>query len=448
MATSKPESNLENFKWLLKASHLELHDLLEIVEQTFPDEKRPPNATYKPDIRLDRIKSDFRDWSTTRTDQFLEELAEDPEGSAWNRLAIPLSKAFREDERNWFRYRMGQGLVADSMATRELITLQVKARVLSDGDFGNNDSFVGKHLGTLTILGVGLVFTISNFSTGIQNGTIAPAIILSALIWVALGWFARKTYKRELEKLEEAKFITKNRLAEQRVSKSRMPVFFERNPWYLPTLEKFLAAVDLETENYLKELEVAVNKLKTEGPKVDGTKLHEDNFELDSTASSRVPNRMNKFDPAQYEMYCADWMSKLGAKNVALTPQGADGGIDIVSDLEVAQVKLYGKPISVQPVRELFGVSKSVSKTPIFFTSSGYTQAAMSFAEDNEVFLFIADPVSETLKGATPSSRSLLRTGLTLNNLDEDDPLSIQGNAHSGPKGYEGGSASDGYFER
>lgn len=448
MATKKPMNSLVNFTWLLKASNLDLQDLREVFEQTFPDEKRPPNATYKPDIRLDQLKSDFRDWSNTRTRRIIDELAEDPEGSEWERLSIPFSKTFKEGEKNWFRYRMGQGLIADSMATRELITLQAQARAGSHEEIDPKEAFVAQHLGTMVVVGVGVVFTISNVSGGVQNGTLAPSIILSALMWLGLGWLARKTYNRESEKADEARITTKNRLAEQRIAKSRIPIFLEKNKWYLPTLEKYIAAIDKETEAYLRELEVSVRKLKDEGPMVDGTGDREAELRGDLTANGAAPNRMNRFDPTQYELYCGGWMTKLGAKNVSLTAQGADGGIDLVSNLEVAQVKLYGKPISVQPVRELFGVSKSLAKTAIFFTSSGYTQAAMSFAEDNEVFLFIADPVTETLKGATPSSRSLLRTGLTMNNLDEDDPFNTQGNAHSGPGGYEDGYATDGYLEK
>jgi hypothetical protein len=103
----------------------------------------------------------------------------------------------------------------------------------------------------------------------------------------------------------------------------------------------------------------------------------------------------------------------------------------------------------VQPIRELFGVAQSLSKTPLFFTSTGYTQAAITFAEANDIFLFIADPVKEDLRGVTEISKALKRTGLSLNReSDEPTTAAWEGNAHSGVEGYEDGTATDGYFNR
>jgi HJR/Mrr/RecB family endonuclease len=233
-------------------------------------------------------------------------------------------------------------------------------------------------------------------------------------------------------------------------AKKKLTGFLERNTWFIDALDEVVAAADEEAEKFIAKQEVVLAKRRAENMFIDSSESENQNaLNEQGTFSKVAPRKMERFSPRDYEIFCAGWVEYLGGKNVRVTQQSADGGIDIISDNEVAQVKLHGSPVAVQPIRELFGVSQSLSKTPLFFTSTGYTQAAITFAEANDIFLFIADPVKEDLRGVTEMSKALKRTGLSLNRDSDEafDEIS-EGNAHSGVEGYEDGTATDGYFNR
>lgn len=139
------------------------------------------------------------------------------------------------------------------------------------------------------------------------------------------------------------------------------------------------------------------------------------NFVSNSSIQNRKmekPNKMKSFDAFEYELYCLAWMRSMGAQNVRLTKKGADGGVDIESDRHVAQVKFHAKPIAVQPIREIFGVAAAQSKRAVFFTSAGYTPAAIDFAEKNLILLFVCDPLTESLISSTRDSQMAFTQGL------------------------------------
>ena len=100
------------------------------------------------------------------------------------------------------------------------------------------------------------------------------------------------------------------------------------------------------------------------------------------------------------ESLCAEWMNFLGEDKVAVTSATADGGIDIVSSLSVAQVKNYSGSVGVAPVRELVGVASVDGRKPMFFTSGTYTQGAVTLADKAGVALFIYSAERGTLDPA------------------------------------------------
>src|SRR5581483_3695152 len=85
----------------------------------------------------------------------------------------------------------------------------------------------------------------------------------------------------------------------------------------------------------------------------------------------------------------AMWMKWLGFTYVYLTPNGADGGIDIESTQAVAQVKAEVKPTGAPAIRELAGVAAAERKAGLFFALGGYTPQAERFAEQAQVALFV-----------------------------------------------------------
>jgi hypothetical protein len=92
--------------------------------------------------------------------------------------------------------------------------------------------------------------------------------------------------------------------------------------------------------------------------------------------------------PQEAECYVEAWLRFLGVVDSEVTQYSQDGGVDIESSDYVVQVKHLSRPVSVQPIRELFGVAASKGKGAVFFSRSGYTKDALRFAEDNRIIAF------------------------------------------------------------
>ncbi len=84
-------------------------------------------------------------------------------------------------------------------------------------------------------------------------------------------------------------------------------------------------------------------------------------------------------------------MTYWGFTNVAVTPVGADGGVDVFSDEAVAQVKAETVPTGRPKLQQHHGVATAHAKAPLFFSLAGYTQQALDYAQDNEIALFTFD---------------------------------------------------------
>nr|WP_276544718.1 restriction endonuclease [Brevibacterium luteolum] len=104
-----------------------------------------------------------------------------------------------------------------------------------------------------------------------------------------------------------------------------------------------------------------------------------------------------------YEEQARKWMVWLGFEDAVLTPPGPDGGIDIVSDVAVAQVKLYASQIGIDKINEFAGASAPYpGRIMIYFAASGYTKSAVARADQaqSEIALFVLtqfdiEPVNE-----------------------------------------------------
>jgi Restriction endonuclease len=91
------------------------------------------------------------------------------------------------------------------------------------------------------------------------------------------------------------------------------------------------------------------------------------------------------------ELVAVEWMKYWVYTNVAATAVGADGGIDVVSNEAVAQVKAETAATGRPKVQQHHGVAISEGKTAIFFSLAGFTPAARSYAEANAILLFKFD---------------------------------------------------------
>lgn len=89
------------------------------------------------------------------------------------------------------------------------------------------------------------------------------------------------------------------------------------------------------------------------------------------------------------EALARDWLIYFGFADAEVTPDGADGGIDVDAEDAIAQVKFQALPVGRPVVQALLGVSSHQHKTPFFFASSGYTSSAITFADEVGIALFM-----------------------------------------------------------
>ncbi|MBW6434989.1 restriction endonuclease [Actinoplanes hulinensis] len=78
----------------------------------------------------------------------------------------------------------------------------------------------------------------------------------------------------------------------------------------------------------------------------------------------------------------------LGFHDARTTAGGADGGVDVVATGAVAQVKHWAQPVGQPPLRDLFGVAQAAAATAFFYSRSGYTPAALEWANATGIALF------------------------------------------------------------
>lgn len=116
----------------------------------------------------------------------------------------------------------------------------------------------------------------------------------------------------------------------------------------------------------------------------------------------------NSYD---FEHYCRDWLVYLGVRNALVSSATQDGGVDIISDNYVAQVKLYNGPIPVSQIRDLLGTSIDFRRNPIFFASMSYSKGSIEFADRNNIPLVIVDAYNGKISGANASGSRLIQSG-------------------------------------
>lgn len=99
------------------------------------------------------------------------------------------------------------------------------------------------------------------------------------------------------------------------------------------------------------------------------------------------------------ESLVADWMRHLGVRDAEVTRLTGDGGIDVVSQRFIAQVKNYVGSVSVSEVRELYGVAVAEAKQALLFTSGSLTGDAAEFMVRVGIPAIRYDAVAGTVEG-------------------------------------------------
>ena len=91
------------------------------------------------------------------------------------------------------------------------------------------------------------------------------------------------------------------------------------------------------------------------------------------------------------EVLAAAHMRELGFTDARPTGPGVDAGIDVIATGAVAQVKHLTAPVGAPDVQRFRGAAFSVRRA-LFYSSSGYTTAALAAAERTDIALFTIRP--------------------------------------------------------
>lgn len=116
--------------------------------------------------------------------------------------------------------------------------------------------------------------------------------------------------------------------------------------------------------------------------------------------------------PRGAEALVAQWMRHLGESGAEVTQYQGDGGVDVSGARFIAQVKHFSGSVGVAPIRELAGVATFDGRQALFFTSSGYSAGAVTFANRSGVALFVYSAERAELRGINDRALTLMESGL------------------------------------
>lgn len=119
---------------------------------------------------------------------------------------------------------------------------------------------------------------------------------------------------------------------------------------------------------------------------------------LGTSGMRKRPAPAQTLDPYLFELYCAEWCTYFGHKDVSVTRSTKDGGVDVEGDTFIAQVKFQELPVGVRPIRELAGVLGQRKKTvAYFFTLNGFSSSALREGQDLGLALFEVKPFTSSI---------------------------------------------------
>lgn len=131
-------------------------------------------------------------------------------------------------------------------------------------------------------------------------------------------------------------------------------------------------------------------------------------------ASRRRPDPVLLRSWQEAERHAAAWMRYLGYPDAAVTPPGPDGGLDVVAEHAIAQVKAEGHLTGSAVVRQLAGITVGGThqgKTTVFFSTFGYSRDAVATAEEIGVALFRFGEDGDAVAESSAAARLLEAAG-------------------------------------
>ena len=111
------------------------------------------------------------------------------------------------------------------------------------------------------------------------------------------------------------------------------------------------------------------------------------------------------------EEYAAQVMQALRFTRVHVTPVGPDGGVDVMADQGIAQVKMEGIATGRPAIQQLHGVASRMGVVALFFSLAGYTEQALAWAESVDMVCFEFE-FDGSIVARTETAELLLECGL------------------------------------
>ncbi|WP_139319467.1 restriction endonuclease [Gordonia sp. CNJ-863] len=111
--------------------------------------------------------------------------------------------------------------------------------------------------------------------------------------------------------------------------------------------------------------------------------------------------------PHQAELNAQDQMRSWGFVDAVATTGGSDGGIDVRSSRALAQVKWKGGVTGRPDVQNLYGARGAGTEQLLFFSASGYSDQATTYADQVGILLMTYDPLG-AVEGVNPAARRFL----------------------------------------
>lgn len=99
----------------------------------------------------------------------------------------------------------------------------------------------------------------------------------------------------------------------------------------------------------------------------------------------------------QAELHAAQFLTRLGYTGVTATASARDGGIDILGDTVVAQVKWHSEPVGTPSLQAFVGAVHGHTKSDrVYFSQAGYTAGAIEYGRTLKIKLLQFALIPET----------------------------------------------------
>ncbi len=132
---------------------------------------------------------------------------------------------------------------------------------------------------------------------------------------------------------------------------------------------------------------------------------------MPAVSESPAPKPITSWRAA--EANAAVWMRFWGFADAHVTEAGSDGGVDVRASGALAQVKREARPVGRPALQRLVGArGRDVSLHLLFFSSSGYSQAATQYAAELGIALYTYDGAGRVSVHNGPGRR-LVEAGRT-----------------------------------